>query len=65
MKESTKKRLHKKWQKRYDKAWRIAYHKACDAYNEDICTCSPSFYFKSELDGLKKLSEEYYTKVYG
>lgn len=64
MKQSTKERLHRKWQKRYDKAWRAANYMANSMYHEDICACNPGFYFKSELDGLKKLSKEYYNKKY-
>lgn len=57
-----KKMLHRKWQKRYDLAWRISCHKAYDGYNEDIAACHPMFYFKNELDWLKKLPKEYYDK---
>lgn len=57
-------RLHERWQKRYDRAWAIARWKAYNSYHEDICACTPEFYFKSELDGLKKLPKSYYQKKY-
>lgn len=43
---------------------RRANYMANSMYHEDICACDPWFYFKSELDGLKKLSKEYYNKKY-
>lgn len=54
--------LHKKWQKRYDRAWSRACYKANNGYHEDICACSPEFYFFSELAYSKKLPREFYIK---
>lgn len=61
MRDLIRKYLHWKWERRYNKAKRIAEYKA-SSYSEDICACHPDFYFKSELDGLKNLPKEYYTK---
>ena len=55
-----KRYLHWKWQKRYNRAWYISCHKAYNSlvdefhYSEDIATCSPHFFFRNELQSLKK-----------
>lgn len=60
MKQLIRKWQHWRWVRRYNKAKRIAEYKANAFYHEDICACHPDFYFKSELDGLKNLPDEYY-----
>jgi hypothetical protein len=44
--------LHRKWQRRFNLAWRTAVRKS-KGYHELIDACSPWYYFKNELDGLK------------